>query len=385
MLTRYDTAQIKKVTQDAQTGFVHITNVPIARLGVFPYMKADGSVEMEAKLPEELLSDSTVASADSKPVTDSHPDELVTQKNASKYMKGFTADNAHVDNDMLRVDITITDAGLISEINKGKQELSIGFETEIVPEKGTYNGIAYDSVQKKIQINHVAVVEQGRAGHSVRLLGDSAEMVEKNINNQKGKSMEITKVRLDGTNVTVATEDADRIVKLDADNADKKKKIAELEAEIKKKQKQLDELRETAEESKKTADKAQAKADATEKELADLKAKYSGDAMDKAVAKRLTLIDKVKPYVGDDYDFKDKTDKQIKLDALTALDNTVDLKDKSDDYINTYFDAAIHLQDKARVNGYGGPNPNIQNDEADILALRDNRYNFDDQYKEGRK
>lgn len=64
-------------------------------------------------------------------------------------MKGFTADNAHVDNDTLKVDMTITDADLISEINKGKQELSIGFETEIVPKKGEYKGVAYDSVQKK--------------------------------------------------------------------------------------------------------------------------------------------------------------------------------------------------------------------------------------------
>ncbi|MCT6892440.1 MAG: DUF2213 domain-containing protein, partial [Lactobacillus sp.] len=128
MLTRYDTAPINRVTQDAQTGFVRITNVPIAIVGVFPYIKADGSVEMEAKLPTELLSEVTVDSANSKPVTDNHPDELVTQVNASKYMKGFTATNAHVENDALKVDMTITDKSLINEINKGKQELSIGFE-----------------------------------------------------------------------------------------------------------------------------------------------------------------------------------------------------------------------------------------------------------------
>lgn len=373
MLTRYDTAPINRVTQDAQTGFVHITNVPIARVGVFPYIKADNSVEMEAKLPTELLSEGTVSSANSKPITDNHPDELVTQVNARNYMKGFTATNAHVENDTLKVDMTITDKSLIDEINKGKQELSIGFETEVVPKKGEYKGVAYDSVQRNIQINHVAVVEQGRAGHSVRLLGDSAEMIEQDVQ-KKGKRMDTTKVRLDGADVTVATIDADKIIKLDADNADKEKKIAELEALIEEKKKELDELKGEAEEEKKNADEAQAKADAAEKELDSLKKEYSGDAMQKAVNDRLNLVGKVKPYLGDSYDFNGKTDKQLKLDTITALDSSIDLKDKSDDYINAYFDAALQAKNAPRVNGYSGSE--IKSDKSVIDELRDSRYNF---------
>ncbi len=374
MLTRYDTAPINRITQDAQTGFVHITNVPIACVGVFPYMKADNSVEMEAKLPTELLSEGTVSSANSKPITDNHPDELVTQVNARNYMKGFTATNAHVENDKLKVDMTITDKSLIDEINKGKQELSIGFETEVVPKKGEYKGVAYDSVQRNIRINHVAVVEQGRAGHSVRLLGDSAEMVEQDAHETKGKQMETTKVRLDGADVTVATADADKIIKLDADNADKAKKIAELEAQIEEKKKELDELKGKSEEEKKNADEAQAKADAAEKELDSLKKEYSGDAMQKAVNERLNLVGKVKPYLGDSYDFNGKTDKQLKLDTITALDSSIDLKDKSDDYINAYFDAALQAKNAPRVNGYGGSE--VKSDKSVVEELRDRRYNF---------
>lgn len=373
MLTRYDTAPINRITQDAQTGFVHITNVPIACVGVFPYMKADNSVEMEAKLPTELLSEGTVSSANSKPITDNHPDELVTQVNARNYMKGFTATNAHVENDKLKVDMTITDKSLIDEINKGKQELSIGFETEVVPKKGEYKGVAYDSVQRNIRINHVAVVEQGRAGHSVRLLGDSAEMIEQDVQ-KKGKRMDTTKVRLDGADVTVATADADKIIKLDADNADKAKKIAELEAQIEEKKKELDELKGKSEEEKKNADEAQAKADAAEKELDSLKKEYSGDAMQKAVNDRLNLVGKVKPYLGDSYDFNGKTDKQLKLDTITALDSSIDLKDKSDDYINAYFDAALQAKNAPRVNGYGGSE--VKSDKSVVEELRDKRYNF---------
>ena len=378
MLTRYDTAPIDKVTQDAQTGFIHITDVPIARVGVFPYLKADSSIEMEAKLPDELLSDSTVSSADSKPVTNDHPTELVNQQNASKYMKGFTADNAHVDNDTLKVDMTITDADLISEINKGKQELSIGFETEIVPEKGEYKGVAYDSVQRNIQINHVAVVEHGRAGHSVRLIGDSAEMVEQDNVHKKGQIMETTKVRLNDADVTVATGDADKIIKLDADNSEKQRQIDDLKAKIKEMQDQLAKLQGDDDKNKKNADKAQAKADAAEKELADLKKKYSGDAMDKAVTARMELINKVKPYVGDSYEFNGKSEKQLKLDAIKALDDSVDLDKKSDDYIDAYFDSMCKTQDAAHIIGYKGPQPNIGKDSSDIEKLRFDRYHLAD-------
>lgn len=371
MLTRYDTAPINKVEQDANTGFIHVNNVPIARVGVFPYLKADGSIEMEAKLPAELLADTTVDSANNKPVTDDHPEEFVNQSNAKKYMKGFTASNAHVDNDTLRVDMTITDAGLIDEINKGKQELSIGFETEIVPQKGEYKGSVYDSVQKNIQINHVAVVERGRAGHSVRLVGDSAEMVD---DIKKGKHMDVTKVRLGDTDITVATSDADKVVKVDADNSEKEKKIADLKAKIADYEKQLKELQGDADSSKKSEEEAQAEKDALEKQLETYKKKYEGDGLDQAIDARIGLIEKVKPYVGDSFDFKGKTDKDIKVATLRAIDDSIDLINKSDDYINAYFDSTIKNQSNSRVIGYHGSDH--KNDSDELNTLRMARYNL---------
>lgn len=378
MLTRYDTAPINKIEQDATTGFVHVNNVPIARVGVFPYLKADGSIEMEAKLPAELLADTTVDSANNKPVTDDHPEEFVNQSNAKKYMKGFTASNAHVDNDTLRVDMTITDAGLIDEINKGKQELSIGFETEIVPQKGEYKGSVYDSVQKNIQINHVAVVERGRAGHSVRLVGDSAEMVD---DFKKGKHMDVTKVRLGDSDITVATSDADKIVKVDAENSEKEKKIADLKAKIADYEKQLKELQGDANSSKKSEEEAQAEKDALEKQLEAYKKKCEGDGLDQAIDAKINLIEQAKPYVGDSFDFKGKSEKDIKTATLKAIDDSVDLSDKSDDYINAYFDSTIKNQSNPRVVGYHGSE--VKNDSDDLEKLRMARYNLRSLQKKG--
>lgn len=362
MITRYDTVAINKFSVDSQTGYIHVQDVPIARVGVFPYLKANGDQVMEAKLPDDLLTDSAVDSANYKPITDDHPSELVNINNSDQYMKGMTAGNAHVDNDRIKVDLTLTDSALIKEIQGGKQELSIGFQTDVVPVKGTFNGMEYDSAQKNIQINHVAVVNRGRAGHSVRLTGDSAEMV---IDSEKrGKSMDYKVVHLsDNADVTVASDDISKITQLDAASSSKDKKIAELNAQIKALTAERDKLKGGADASKKSADEAQAKADSLEKQLADEKKKYEGDALDKAIAERMELIDEVKPYVGDDFEFKGKSPKDMKLEAIKVTDS-IDLSDKSDDYINAYFDS-IKNRNHSSVVGYSGLEGSTKKDSAD--------------------
>lgn len=378
MLTRFDTAPITQLTTDPETGFIQAKNVPIARSGVFPYLKGDGSIEMEAKLPDEILGDSTVTSANNKPVTDDHPENgtgqriLVNKSNAKSLMKGFTASNAHVDQDTgtLRVDMTITDDDLIKKIHAGKHELSIGFQTDIVPVKGQYNGVGYDSVQKNIQINHVAVVKRGRAGNAVSLLGDSAEMIEK----EKGQAMETTKVRIGDSTITVATDDADKVMKLDADNSDKAKKIATLNAQIKELTAQRDALQGKSDETSKNADEAQAKADALDKELQDTKKKYEGDAFDKAIEDRMNLIDEVKPIVGDSFDPKGKTEKEMKIEAIKTVDDSIDLDNKSDDYISAYFDSIKNRKNSTVV---GVTSNEIAGDNADTstTSLHASYYN----------
>ena len=353
MLTRYDTATINKFSVDSQTGFLHVKDVPIARVGVFPYIDSGGKVTMEAKLPDDLLTDSAVESANSKPITDDHPPESVNTTNTGRYMKGFTANNAHVDGDKMKVDMTITDSALIKEIQGGKQELSIGFQTDLVPVKGTYKGMQYDSAQKNIQINHVAVVRRGRAGHSVRLTGDSAEMVIDN-SQEKGTSMETTKIRLDGADVTVATNDADTILKLDAANKENNSKIAKLNAQIKELEVERDKLKGGADANKKALDEAKAKNDSLEKELADAKKKYEGDALDEEITRRMDLINEVKPFVGDSFEFSGKSPKEMKVEAIKSVNDSIDLDDKSDDYIDAYFDSIVANSKPSGVVGYPG-------------------------------
>lgn len=363
---RYDSVPIRDYHFDDQTGFLYVYRVPIAGAMVQKYVKSDGSEEMEAKLPEEILSDSTVSSANSKPVTDGHHG-LVTKDNSHDLMKGFTASNGHVEGNMLYNDITITDPNLISQIKSGdKRELSIGFETQMDPTSGTYNGTKYDAVQRNIRINHVAVVPKGRAGHEVRLIGDSAEAVEQvEPSEEKGNQMETRVVRADGQNITVAADDVEKITKLDADNSAKAKQIADLDAQIKKLQSEKAQLQGDADASAKKADEAQAKADSLEadnKKLQEEFDKYKADGVDK----KLELIDKVKSFVGDEYDYHGKSDRDMKIDAVKAIKgDSVDFTDKSDTYVQAAFDM---LEKPKKVSGYAGPEPEAKGDSADPIA-----------------
>lgn len=363
---RYDSVPIRDYHFDDQTGFLYVYRVPIAGAMVQKYVKSDGSEEMEAKLPEEILSDSTVSSANSKPVTDGHHG-LVTKDNSHDLMKGFTASNGHVEGNMLYNDITITDPNLISQIKSGdKRELSIGFETQMDPTSGTYNGTKYDAVQRNIRINHVAVVPKGRAGHEVRLIGDSAEAVEQvEPSEEKGNQMETRVVRADGQNITVAADDVEKITKLDADNSAKAKQIADLDAQIKKLQSEKAQLQGDADASAKKADEAQAKADSLEadnKKLQEEFDKYKADGVDK----KLELIDKVKSFVGDEYDYHGKSDRDMKIDAVKAIKgDSVDFTDKSDTYVQAAFDM---LEKPKQVSGYAGPEPEAKGDSADPIA-----------------
>lgn len=363
---RYDSVPIRDYHFDDQTGFLYVYRVPIAGAMVQKYVKSDGSEEMEAKLPEEILSDSTVSSANSKPVTDGHHG-LVTKDNSHDLMKGFTASNGHVEGNMLYNDITITDPNLISQIKNGsKRELSIGFETQMDPTSGIYNGAKYDAVQRNIRINHVAVVPKGRAGHEVRLIGDSAEAVDQvEPSEEKGNQMETRVVRADGQNITVAADDVEKITKLDADNSAKAKQIADLDAQIKKLQSEKAQLQGDADASAKKADEAQAKADSLEADNKKIKEEFDKYKAD-GVEKKLELIDKVKSFVGDEYDYHGKSDRDMKIDAVKAIKgDSVDFTDKSDTYVQAAFDM---LEKPKKVSGYAGPEPEAKGDAADPIA-----------------
>ena len=371
MITRFDTAPINKVAVDPQTGFLHASNVPIARVGVFPYLHADGTWTNEAKLPEEILSDSTVESANNKPVTNDHPVDdgkniLVDKSNCHQYAKGFTADNAHVEGNTLKVGLTIMDPKLINAVQNGKQELSIGFQTDVEPISGEYNGVKYDSVQRNIQINHVAVVDRAREGHNIRITGDSAEMVvDDKPRKEKRMAEEKKNPVVDSVNDNTSSNSSSNTSSSSSSTSssdDKDKQIADLKQQVKDLQAQLASKNSNSNDEDDSGDdkdtsKSNPKSDSVDAEIEKLKkerdmykSKVEGDSFNTTIDERIDLIDDAKKILGDSYDFHGKSNHDIKVAAIKKADSTIKVDGMDDSYIDGVY--AVIKNRKPGVVGY---------------------------------
>lgn len=296
-------------------------NVPITRPGVFPYQRQDGTVQMEAKLPDEIFSDRTIRSARSKPVTDGHPNEPVTIDNYQTYAKGMSHTDSRVEDFKLYISLTVTDKPLIEKIHEGYNEISIGFLSDVVVESGTYNGDQYEYVQRNVEINHIAIVEKGRAGPEVAIRADSDAW---QVNDDKKGGHTMPKYKIDGKEFEL-----DPVVK---------SHVEKLEAQL-----------ESAQTKAGTVDALQGRYDAletklnkAEKDLEDEKAKQvSADELDKHVEARVQLIGAAKPLLGDSFEFTGKTDREIKEAVISTTKQDFKGDGKSDDYINAFFDATV--------------------------------------------
>ena len=154
-------------------GFLVCHSVPICRTGMQEYMPQElgvsdtgGGFLKVYREEDEVFKPSAVASFEGKPVTDDHPPVGVDASNYASYTKG-TVQNVRrgsgADRDKLICDLVVYDATLIAKIDAGKREISCGYDCKYIErDDGTY-------CQEDIIGNHVAVVEEGRAGHEVAI------------------------------------------------------------------------------------------------------------------------------------------------------------------------------------------------------------------------
>lgn len=183
----YDRAELGKYTETPE-GYLH-GEFPITRPGVFPYMRNGGSVSQVAKLPDEVFSKETIESANNKPLTNDHPNVGVDVRNFKALSVGMTDSDAHVEDNKLVVGATITDPDMIAQVKSGKRELSIGFNADVPTESGEYGGAQYDAAQRNIKINHIAIVDRGRAGHGISIHDSAAFVMDDDSNIQGGTKM----------------------------------------------------------------------------------------------------------------------------------------------------------------------------------------------------
>lgn len=170
----------------------------IARTGIQEYRAFEMGIEdgdpwrviRVYRSPEEVFDPAAMRSFENKVITDDHPAEFVTSKNARELQRGFVR-NVRREGNFLMADLIVTDQELIDKINDGKVELSNGYDSAYDWTPGTSpQGEKFDAQQKNIRGNHVASVDAARCGPACRV-SDSKPT-------PKGKAMADRKVTIDG-------------------------------------------------------------------------------------------------------------------------------------------------------------------------------------------
>ena len=313
--------------------------------GVFRYLGEDGkTLDRVLRSEEEVGDPASVASANSKPVTLHHPNESVTVENIGKYEVGFTGTDAYFDGIDLWITITITDKKAIEAIESGKvAAVSMGYDVASVEVNedplNNWRGTEYNKIQHGIRYNHLALVYAGRAGESVEItVGDSIDEI---INTNKtgqgtdpAKDSAMKKIIIDG-----AVYECDEAVAAKLSGLEKQ--LADSAVAHKA---ELDKV--TAEKDAKAAelDKATAERDAAQAEVKTLKEKQLDEAaIAKKVDEKIALVEKAKGY-GCEIKPEDSCLDIKKAVVGKAFGDKMDLKDKSDDYVNVAYESAcIHL------------------------------------------
>ena len=312
---RIDKNPLPKVYRTSE-GYIKGTAI-VTRTGIFKYVDNQGNIRLELRHPEDVLEEDSLESLKQIPITVEHPIVLVDSSNVKQLGVGLTGETVKIDGENIKTTVTITAIEGVEAINSGKEELSLGYTLDLEEEEGIYNGQPYTHRQKNIRYNHLAIVERGRAGANARLNFDSFEcgmILDENITHEREN---MVKINIDNVDVEV-----DEAVKKSFDSLN-----ARLDAEIKSKsdiQKEVDSLK--------------ARLDEKEEELKKANEMNNDSVISEKAKARVELIAKAGKVVNID-GLYDLSDREIKLSVIKSRYDSLDLTDKSDDYVSARFDA----------------------------------------------
>jgi hypothetical protein len=169
----YTPTRLSENIAETPEGYLVCIAVPIARTGWQKYGEGetplkvgdDGTVNVYRD-PKEVFRAQTIASFQGKSITIKHPEDFVAPDNWSDLTKG-TAQNVRKSDEKdedgeecLVADLLITEKMAIQLVKNGLREVSCGYECEY-EQTGEGEGRQFNIVG-----NHIALVEEGRAGNS---------------------------------------------------------------------------------------------------------------------------------------------------------------------------------------------------------------------------
>lgn len=314
----FDDLKTTGKTRITKDGYL-VAYAKVARTGVQEYLGSELGIDKEivrVMRPEtEVFAKDSLASYSGKPMTNDHPSEPVTAETWKRDAIGAIGEEVIRDGDYIRVPLIMMDAAAIEDYKAGKRELSMGYEADIE----FVDHADYDAIQKNIRINHIALVDKGRAGGAK--IGDAGGQ-KNNGQSQKTEVKPMTK-KVKFGDVTI--------------------EVSEQAAEV---------IEALTEQLKQAKEEAQASADAKDKELAEKDGEIeklkgnsmTADKLDAAIAERVAIIADAKKIA--DLDYSKKSPADIRRAAVAAVIGDDKLKDKSDAYVEARFDVLLDAASK---------------------------------------
>ena len=160
----------------------------VTKVGVQLYSARDFGVDSDEMVgvfrpPETVFHAQTQESIKQQPLTMTHPQEDVNSENHQRLSVGNTGEQVGpIDDERLGVNFVVNNKYIVDGIISGEiGELSLGYDSFIISEEGSYNGDPYVyRFDGPMDCNHLAVLQKGdgRCGESVKIL-DNGDVMKK--------------------------------------------------------------------------------------------------------------------------------------------------------------------------------------------------------------
>lgn len=183
----------KSMRTKDENGFLHVKMTPISKETVNPYYGREiiGYEELGLdpdkiyylyRSGEELKKGASTFNG--LPLLMNH--HMESAENPQKEFRvGSTGTDAVFNAPYLENSLSVTDDVAIQNIENGSmKEISCAYRYTPVMKAGEYKGVAYDGIMTNIRGNHVALVEEGRAGHDVAVADSKPKNMESEVKEQ---------------------------------------------------------------------------------------------------------------------------------------------------------------------------------------------------------
>lgn len=294
----------------------------LTRTGIFEYRRADGTVRREYRPPEEVFDAEALESIRNRPVTLGHPPAFVTASQHEETIIGSVQTAGERKDEAVVAEVVIYQPRRMGN----RRELSLGYSVVMDETPGiTPSGEKYDARQTKIRVNHLAVVEKGRAGIArLRLDSEDAAMCGVIIEDEEDMAdIKLTAVRVDGIEYQASPEVARHIERLTEQATTANQRADKAEAE-------RDTLKTAADKHKDALAAARADGEKAARNRLELE----------AIAKKHGVEVKA-----------DMADRAVREAVVSKLNPALKFDGKSDDYVQFAFDSTTAEADKAASNG----------------------------------